>query len=108
MNAAFPKVLMQHFHSESNRKFVKMGQMLSWMLTIVPLYLLQLPLNVGGLGAVRSGGNSALVLHSMVSLCNVVVCCISMRGDLEETVSSAGSVFTVWVNLIRGPGVPGM
>ena len=61
-----------------------------------------------GLGAVKSCGDSALVLHSMVSLCNVVVCCISMRGDLEETVSSAGSVFTVGVRLIRGPGVLGM
>ena len=72
------------------------------------IYIIQLPLNVGGLGAVRSCGNIALALHSMVSLCNVVVCCISMRSNLEETVSSAGSVFTVGVRLIRGPGVPGM
>ena len=56
----------------------------------------------------KSGWNIALVVHSMVSLCNVVVCCISMRGDLEETVSFAGPVFTVGVRLIRGPGVPGM
>ena len=56
----------------------------------------------------RSCGNSVLVLHSMVSLCNVVACCISMRGDLKETVSPAGSVFTVGICLIRGLGLPGM
>ena len=82
MNAAFPKVPMQHLHSESYRKFVKMGQMLSWMLTIVPLYVFQLALSVGELEAVRSDGRSTSVLHSMVSLCNVVVCCLSMGGDL--------------------------
>ena len=61
-----------------------------------------------GLGAVRSGGNSALVLHSMVSLCNVVVCCLSMGCGLEEAVSSAGSIFTARVRLNRGSRVPGM
>ena len=56
----------------------------------------------------RSSGNSVLVLHSMVSLCNVVACCISMKGGLKETVSPGGSILTARVCLIRGLGLPGM
>ena len=85
-----------------------MGQVLSWMLTIVPLYVLQLPLSVGGLGAVSNGGSDALVLHSVVSLCNVIVRCLSMKCGLEDAITSAGSIFTAGVKLIRGSGVPGL
>ena len=46
MNDVFPRVPMQHLHAESYRKVLKMGQVLSWMLTIVPSYVLQLLLNV--------------------------------------------------------------
>ena len=98
---------MQHLHSGSYRKSVKMGQVLSWMLTIMLLYVLQLPLSVGGLGAV-SIGRSVLIQLCVVSLCNVVICCLSMRCGLEEAVSSAGSKFTAGVRLIRGSRVPGM
>ena len=108
MNDVFSKVPMQHLHSESYRKVLKMGQVLSWMLTIVPLYVLQLPLNVGGLGAIASGGSNALVLHSVVMLCDVVVRCLSMKCGLEETITFAGSIFTAGVMLIRGSRVPGM
>ena len=40
----------------------------------------------------RSGGNSVLVLHSMVSLCNVVACCTSMKGCLKGMVFRNGCV----------------
>ena len=56
----------------------------------------------------RSGGTSVLVLYSMVSLCNVVACCTSMKGGLKETVSSGDSILTARVCLIRGLGLPGM
>ena len=61
-----------------------------------------------GLGAMRSGGNSVLVLHSMVSLCNVIACCTSMKGGLQEPVSPAGSILTAGVCSIRGLELPGM
>ena len=107
-NTAFPRVPMHHIHSESHRKFVKMGQVLSWMLTIVPLYVLQLPLNVGGLRAIGSGASSALLLHSVVLLWDVVVRCLSMQCGLQEAITSAGSIFTAGARLIRGSGVPAM
>ena len=107
-NAAFPSVLMQHLHSKSYRKFVKMGQVLSWMLTIVPSYVLQSPLNVGGLRAVVSGAGNTLVMHSVVLLWEVVVRCLSIQCDLDEEVTSAGSIFTSGARLIRGSGVPAM
>ena len=72
------------------------------------IYMLQLPLNVGGLGAIASGGSNALVLHSVVLLCNVVVRCLSMKCGLEEAITSGGSIFTAGVRLIRGSRVPGM
>ena len=107
-NAAFPRVPMQHLHSESYRKFVKMGQVLSWMLTIMPSYVLQLQLNVEGLEAVSNGGSNALILHSVVSLYNVIIRCFCMECCLKETITSAGSKFTAGVRLIRGSEVPGL
>ena len=83
-----------------------MGQVLSWMLTIVPLYVLQLPLNVGGLGAIGNGGSNALGLHSVVLLCDVVIRCLSMKCGLEEAITSVGSIFTAGVRLIRGSRMP--
>ena len=61
-----------------------------------------------GMGAIVSGGSNALVLHSVVLLCNVVVRCLSMKCGLEEAITSAGSIFTAGVRLIRGSRVPGV
>ena len=106
VNAMFSKVPTQHFHSKVYLKVLKMGQVLSLMLTIVPSDVLQSPLNVGGLRAMVSGAGNTLVMHSVVLLWDVVVRCLSIQCDLEEEVTSAGSIFTAGARLIRGSGVP--
>ena len=70
--------------------------------------VLQSPLNIGGLRAMVSGAGSTLVMHSLVLLWEVVVRCLSIQCDLEEEVTSAGSIFTARAKLIRGSGVPAM
>ena len=79
MNDMFSRVLTQHFHSKLHLKVLKMGQVLSLMLTIVPSDVVQSPLNVGGLRAMVSGAGSTLVMHSVVLLWDVVVRCLSIQ-----------------------------
>ena len=50
-----------------------------------------------------SGASNALVMHSVVLLWDVVVRCLSIQCDLEEEVTSAGSIFTSGARLIMVP-----